>query len=669
MSVTESTSLTTSPASRSADALAAALLVAAVWAVYLPAIAAPFVCDDSIAIVENESLRQLWPLVGDVERPGPLAAKKDLPTAGRPLVNLSFALNYQIYGLDPRGYRAVNVLLHSLNVLLLAAIVRRTLQLPYFGGKFAGSARLVAFGTALVWAVHPLVTETVEYVTQRTELMACFFYFGTIYASIRHLKERSAGWLLAAVAACWAGMASKEVVASVPILVLLYDRTIFGRTLREAWHNARPLYVGLFGSWLLLVCLAGPGPRSASAGFHLGVPATNWWYTQAKVLLEYLKLAVWPWPLSIHYEPPYLTSLSAAWMYVLPVAAIAVGTLVLLWRRSAAGYVATFAFAILAPTFAVPIVTEIAAERRMYMPLAALTALAVAGSFTLLCRILNAATARRALATITAALALAGAIVSNQRLDAYADELALWQDAIGHEPNNATAEYNVGTILLERDDAAAATEHFRRAIELRDNYPQAHHNLGSALSKLGRTDEATKAFERAVELEPRYALGHAKLGFTALKEGRPNEARQEFQKAIDRNPGDADANRGMAEALLQLGEPADAARYAMSAVDAAPHEAAAQNILGAALAQEGKLTDAIEHLEAAVRLDPNLLPALGNLMAAYGSVGRSADAVATAEGALALARATGDTAFEERIEMFLFDYRMGDSSSPATPEE
>lgn len=656
-------------ATRSADALAAALLMAAVWAVYLPALAAPFICDDTIAIVENESLRRLWPLVGDVETPGPLAAKKDLPTAGRPLVNLTFALNYQLHGPNPRGFRAVNVLLHALNALLLAAIVRRTLRLPYFGGRFADCAGLVAFTVALIWAIHPLVTETVEYVTQRTELMACLFYFATIYASIRYWERAAAGWLLAAVAACWAGMASKEVVASAPILVLLFDRTFFRRTLREAWQYSRPLYVGLFSSWLLLVCLAGAGPRSASAGFHLGIPATNWWYTQAEMLLVYLKLAVWPWPLSIHYEPPYLTSFDSAWMYLVPVAALAVATLVLLWRRSAVGYAATLAFAILAPTFVVPIVTEIAAERRMYMPLAALTTLVIAGGFALLCRTLNVSTSKRLLAFVTVALAILLGIVSNQRLKAYADELTLWQDALAHQPGIATAEYNVGTILLERDDAAAAVEHFRRAIELRDNYPQAHHNLGSALSKLGRADEATKAFARAVELEPRYALGHVKLGYTALQEGRPNEARQVFQKALDRTPHDVEANRGMAEALLQLGELEDAARHAKTAVDAAPNDAAAQNILGAVLAQQGKLAESIEHFEAAVRIDPNLLQALGNLMAAYGSIGRSSDAVATAEKALALAQAKGDTVFEEKIEMFLFDYRMENAPTMSPPQK
>ena len=203
------------------ELFAAALLVGAVWIVYGPSLDAPFVNDDEISIVENESIRQLVPLWGDAEHAGSLTPPKELPTSGRPLVNLSFALNYRFGGLEPRGYRAVNILFHALNVLLLAVLVRRTLRLPYFGGRFGDSAGLIALAVALVWALHPLVTETVVYVTQRTELMVAFCYLATLYASLRFWESRAFRWLFLAVLACWAGMASKEVMVSAPLMVLL----------------------------------------------------------------------------------------------------------------------------------------------------------------------------------------------------------------------------------------------------------------------------------------------------------------------------------------------------------------------------------------------------------------------------------------------------------------
>src|SRR5262249_31225693 len=121
----------------------------------------------------------------------------------------------------------------------------------------------------------------------------------------------------------------------------------------------------------------------------LGVPAVAWWFSQAKVLLMYLTLAVWPWPLTIHYEMPRIETWSAAWIYVVPVAVLIVGTLVALWRNWAVGFVGAWVLAILAPTLVVPILLEVAAERRMYLPLVALITLAVVIAFELARRFMS----------------------------------------------------------------------------------------------------------------------------------------------------------------------------------------------------------------------------------------------------------------------------------------
>jgi Tfp pilus assembly protein PilF len=639
--------------------LALAVIAVVVGVVYWPAIDGPFFADDQLSIVENESIRTLWPLWGDAERGGPLAPPRNTPVSARPLVNLSLALNYQVGGIDPRGYRVVNLLIHLVNVVLLASLLRRALRLRYFGGKFYDASGPIALVVAMLWALHPLVTEAVVYATQRTELMATLFYLATLYGSLRYWEAKSTRWLAVAVLACWAGMASKEVMVTAPVLVLLFDRTFNSRTLREAWQQSKGLYIGLFAGWLLVLCLAGARPIDESAGFHLGVSAVDWWYTQSMVLLMYLRLAVWPWPLSIHYEPPYLTSFAAAWMYVLPVTVLVIGTLVLLWRRSAVGWLGTLALAVLAPTLVIPIVTEIAAERRMYLPLAALVTLVVAGGYLLLRRVLAEKPALRAVALVGIALALVGGVVSSQRLDAFADDFTLWHDIVVRDPQNATAQYNVGTILLDRNEAEQAAEYFRRAIALRDDFPHAHHNLGSALSALGKPDEATREFERAVELEPRYAMGRVKLGLKALAAGRTADAKKEFETALHWHPNDAAAHAGMVEVLLKEGKAADAVYHGRAAVTGTPDDAKAHNLLGAALAQQGEVAEAVEQFETAVRLDPTFLQAQGNLMAAYASVGRPAEAITTAQKALALAKAQGDTQLEEQINLFLFDYRMG----------
>src|SRR5689334_22528434 len=143
--------------------LAALLLAIAIAVVYGRALDVPFVFDDNESVVTNTSIRSLWPLIGNEEHRGPLNPVRDLPTTARPVVNYSFALNYHFGGLDLTGYHLTNFIIHFLNSMLLMVVVRRTLLLPYFGGRFNSAAGWLAFVAALLWSVHPLLTDAVIY--------------------------------------------------------------------------------------------------------------------------------------------------------------------------------------------------------------------------------------------------------------------------------------------------------------------------------------------------------------------------------------------------------------------------------------------------------------------------------------------------------------------------
>ncbi len=328
---------------RTALPLAAiALLSGTVCAIYFQSLASPFIFDDSGSVTGNRSIVRLWPLLGDFEHPGPLNPPVDLPVSGRPLVNLSLAINYYFGQLDPIGYHAFNLVVHVLSACLLMAIVRRTLRLDCFAGRFTRAAGPLAFIVALLWALHPLQTEPVAYITQRTELMVGCFYLATLYASLRYWEASSKParivWLAAGALACLAGMASKEVMVTAPVVVLLFERTFISGSFRRTLQRSWPLYVGLFVAWGLLFWLNWSAPRSSTAGFHVGVPAYAWWFTQAKFLWIYLKLAVFPWPLAIYYQVPYVTTLGAAWPWLVATAFLVLAVLVLCWRRSAIGF-------------------------------------------------------------------------------------------------------------------------------------------------------------------------------------------------------------------------------------------------------------------------------------------------------------------------------------------
>jgi len=195
-----------------------ALLVVVAVIAYANSLTNPFVFDDLASIVENRHVRQLWP-------PSvPLGAPQQATVAGRPVVGVSLALNYAVGGLSVRGYHLTNLAIHILCGLLLYGVVRRTLRTPRVAPRFALRADSIAFACSLLWLVHPLGTELINYVVQRTESIMALFYLLTLYAAIRAVDgSRAVGWVVVATVACALGMASKESMVTAPVAVLLHD--------------------------------------------------------------------------------------------------------------------------------------------------------------------------------------------------------------------------------------------------------------------------------------------------------------------------------------------------------------------------------------------------------------------------------------------------------------
>lgn len=616
--------------------LAGMLLIGAIGWVYGRVVSAPFVFDDSAGIVHNSSIRALWPL-WSAEQPTPLHPGPNLPTSARPLVNLTLALNYAVGRLDPRGYHLVNIALHLLAAVLLWGVVWRALLLvdetkPL--GRFANAAVWLGFVVALLWALHPLQTESVVYVTQRTELMMGVCYLGTLYACLRYWSAvepaRRATWLTLATLICLAGMFSKEMMASAPAVVLLFERTLLRGSFRAALRASWPLYLGLASCWIPLVLAVALGERTPSAGFGLGVSAVSWWFTQAQVLAMYLKLCFWPWPQVIHYDFPLLESWGEAWPWFVPVVLGIVAVFVLAWRNNWIGFLGVSVLAILSPTLVVPLITEVAAERRMYLPLAAVAVLVVVGSYLLAVRLVPGDGPIRgtvvALASVLLlGIPLAGAlgVVSALRLSVYQSELALWQDAARHQGHSYVVQFNLGTSLAAVGQQEQAIAHFRSALELKPDSAESHFNWGRALEELQAPRDAMLHYEEAVRLKPQFAAAHNNLGILLAGSGRTQAAIEQYEAALASEPDFAPAHTNLA----------------------------------AALAQMSRAGEAIGHLEEAARLTPTP-QAFANLAYGYALVHRASDAIITIERAIDLAKSQGLPDAAAQYAYWLKQYRM-----------
>jgi len=355
----------------------AAVLALAVVLVYANSLRAPFVIDDQAAIVQNEQIR-------DLSRPSAvLLPDSESPVAGRPLVNLSFALNYAAGGLDVRGYHVVNIALHLACALLAFGFIRRTLELPRVRRRFGAGSIDLAFAAALLWAVHPLNSEVVDYLTQRSESLMALMYLLTLYAANRAVTEpRSRAWQTLAVAACALGMLCKESMATAPVMVALYDRVFAFDSWRDAVRNRWRLYAGLGATWVILAVIVLNGARSGVAGLSSGVSPWTYLLNQTIVITHYLRLSIWPSGLVVFYGWPAPLTLGDVVPYAVLILALMAATIAAFARAPAVGFLGAWFFLTLAPASSVvPVATEVGAERRMYLPLLALVVLTVAGGY------------------------------------------------------------------------------------------------------------------------------------------------------------------------------------------------------------------------------------------------------------------------------------------------
>jgi hypothetical protein len=161
------------------------LVVAAGLLAYHNSFTGPFIYDDGPSIRENPTIHQLWPIWQALSPPHSGA----ITVEGRPLINLSFAINYALGGYHVWGYHALNLTIHILAGLTLLGIVRRTLLQPRLRERFGAAANGLALATAVLWTVHPLQTESVTYIVQRAESMMGLFYLLTLYCFIRSAES------------------------------------------------------------------------------------------------------------------------------------------------------------------------------------------------------------------------------------------------------------------------------------------------------------------------------------------------------------------------------------------------------------------------------------------------------------------------------------------------
>lgn len=483
--------------------VAGLLLAVCLTLTYWRGLHAPFIYDDHDAIIANESLSG-----GMLDT---LHPPDQSPVTSRPLVNLSFAL---LHPGDPRSepmpHHVVNLTLHWLAAITLFALVSQLLRSPRAPASLTPCTTPIAFGSALIWAVHPLQTETVQYITQRTELMFGLFCLATIWAAACGMANsggRKAIWFVAAILLCAAGMASKEVMVVTPLLVLLVDRTFYSGAFLKALRTHAPLYVGLAATWALLTYLVLTGSRSESVGAMHEVSRVDYLLTQSAVIVHYIRLFIWPDALSISSGWRIVDSITEVWWQFTVMAVLGVLTIISLWKWPMIGLIGAWFFLVLAPTSSIlPILTEVAAERRMYVPSAALCGAVMVAIALMLQRRMHK---RHTMLSVTCAgLILAAPLLcrSVARIADYESVESIWRSAVEVSSTDDVARVGLAWELMSQRRQRDAIAPLREAVELRPDNARAHRLLGMCLFDTGDRAAGLEHLLQAVRLQPNNPL-------------------------------------------------------------------------------------------------------------------------------------------------------------------
>jgi protein O-mannosyl-transferase len=659
--------------------VAGLIIAAAAMATYWDSFAGPFVFDDIPSILGNPTILHLGrlrevlspPFVGGVT------------VGGRPFVNLSLAINYAISGYNVWSYHALNLVVHVVAGMTLFGLARRTLNRtddPVRRGNREMRSWLAALAIALIWTVHPLQTESVSYVIQRTESMMGLFYLLTLYGFARGTENEtpavhglsggksSNGWLVASWLACLAGMATKEVMVSAPVIVFLYDRCFAAGSAREAWSRHWRYYVMLASTWVLLAWLVVQtgGNRGGSTGIGCPVPWTTYVISQFPAIVHYLSLSVWPRSL-VFYYPVHWPSAADAIPFAITVVLLAAGSAYALVRNLAIGFLGTWFFAILAPSSLIAGAGQTIAEHRMYLALVPVIVVIVVALLQASVPWLPRSFERGILAGLACA-ALALAIGTRSRNQTYRSELALWTDTASKIPGSALAENNVGialanlgnraaakaqfekalhimpslpnalinlaNILREEGRSTEAAAYYERALSLKPDTPEAQVDLANLLREQGRIQEAIERSERALELNPLYAEGYNSLALCLAQSGNLEGAIKSYLQALELKPGYPEADYNLANAMLSLGREKEAIARYRKALELNPTFAEARNGLGIALAKEGHMDESADEYRLALTAKPDYAEAAYNLGNLLVQTGRLTDAIAAYKAAI-----------------------------------
>jgi tetratricopeptide (TPR) repeat protein len=570
-----------------------------------------FVYDDHFQVLENPWITDLRS-VPKMFTTGVWEFEGDVSNYYRPLMHLSYALTYQISGLQPWGYHAVNLLLHTAVSLL---VFLTALSLLDRSGEPGSAARLPALLGALFFAAHPILTETVAWVACVPELSFTFFSLLALLLYARAENVYSAAFA-ASVAAYFAATICKETAVILPVLLVPYD---------YAFRPGRPRLAGVakrYGPFVLatgayLVIRLSVLPAFAPIRRHASLTMSQYLINVFPLFTEYLGKLLLPTNLNAyHVLHPILTLWSRRGILALLLtAAFGVAAALASQRSRRILFALGLIVLPLLPVLYVPALGENTfTERYLYLPTVGFAFITTFG--------LAWVQRRRpdwmgAGVVLTVVVLGVYSVATVHRNTVWRSDETLWRDTVRKSPESASVHNEMGIVLAARGAVEAAIGEYQTALRLDPGLPRAHNNLGTLLEQKGQIDQAIEHYLEAIAASPSFAKAYNNLGNAYVKKGRLKEAVEAYRAALGLKPGMFETYLNLGNVYSEMGLFDDAMKQYEAAARLKPESADTHLHVGIAYGVQGKLDEAIAHLETAARLNPADPVIYQNLAHAY----------------------------------------------------
>lgn len=598
--------------------------------VYVNCLNHSFVYDDESTIVHNYFIRH-WGNLPDLFTSKYFTLSAELTY--RPVVTLSYFIDYFFWHLNPLGYHLTNILLHAVNSILFFILVFHILK-----------KRTSAFVSALFFSSYPLFSEAVNAIGFREDLLAFMFFILAFIFYLKANQQRYTLYYSLSLACHFFSLFSKEMAITLPALIILYDLIFKERMTHCQNPSLSPFSKGkssIFNkgglSGNLLTHL-----KSRFVHYYIGYLLVTIFYIQSRffflhnsmesqvpyphdslfvnfltmvhVLASYVKLLFLPFHLNADYVIPISVSAAKAsfWLSVLLLITIGILSFRLRQRNRPVFFGILWFFATLIPVMNIIPLGNLMAERYLYIPGAGFSM--IVAHFLINEKTRLGMNRKIALTfPIVFFILMGSAYLTLKRNNDWRDGLSLWSKTALASPDSFRVHINLGNAYEEKGFNTTALEEYKKALSINPNDADIYNNLGIYYNKMHLFDDAVQHLVQCLKINPKHAKAYNNLGVVLTKQRRLDEAVQAFQQAIALNPLYPDAHNNLGIAYYRKGHMDKAEHEFKLAIEIEPYHAEAHNDLGILYNDKYLFDDAIREFEMAVRIKPGYANAHMNL--------------------------------------------------------